>query len=383
MDIPSAPRALGNTQTLSSRGTEMDSLNNARKIIDEVDSEIAQLFCKRMEAVKAIAEYKKEHGLPIYDADREEEIIRAVAARVKDEELRSYYVNFIRDTVKISRAYQSKLIEGMKVAFSGTLGAFGHIATKKLFPSALPVPYGDFISAYRAVENGECDAAVLPVENSVGGEVGQVTDLLFSGSLYVNCMTDLTVSQDLLVCPGAKSEDIKTVISHPQALAQCAKFISERGYKTIEYENTALAAQYVSELGDVSVAAIASEEAAQIFSLTVLERNINSGRANTTRFAVLSRSDNPPTEHPGVHSIVLFTVKNEAGALAKALDIIGLYGFNMRTLRSRPMKELLWQYYFYLELEGDVHSEAGQNMINMIHRFCDKFKVVGTYVNQG
>ena len=360
----------------------MSSLNKAREIINEVDSEIAKLFCKRMEAAKMIADYKKEHGLPIYDAEREEEIIRKSADRVQDEELRSYYVSFIRDTMKVSRAYQSKLIEGMKVAFSGTHGAFGHIATRKLFPSAIAVPYSDFASAYKAVENGECDAAVLPVENSYNGEVGQVTDLLFSGSLYVNCMTDLEVSHDLLICPDAKREDIKTVVSHPQALAQCAKFISEHGYKTIEYENTALAAQYVANLQDKSVAAIASEQAAEIFSLTVLERNINSSRANTTKFAVLSRSDNPLSSAPDVHSILLFTVKNEAGALAKALDIIGLYGFNMRTLRSRPMKELLWQYYFYLELEGDVHSEAGQNMIKTMQNFCDKLKVAGTYVSQ-
>ncbi|MBR5271992.1 MAG: chorismate mutase [Clostridia bacterium] len=360
----------------------MNSLEKAREIINETDNEIARLFCKRMEAAAMIAQYKKEHALPIFDAEREEEILRKSASRVEDEQLRSYYINFMRDTMKVSRAYQSKIIEGMKVAFSGTIGAFGHIATRKLFPSAIAVPYPDFISAYKAVESGECDAAVLPVENSYNGEVGQVTDLLFSGSLFVNCMTDLEVSHDLLVCPSTKKEQIKTVVSHPQALAQCAKFIRDNGYKTIEYENTALAAQYVAELNDTTVAAIASEQAADFFSLTVLERNINASRANTTKFAALSRSDNIPQAKSDVHSILLFTVRNEAGSLAKALDIIGLHGFNMRTLRSRPMKELLWQYYFYLEIEGDVRCEAGENMIRMMQRFCDKLKVAGTYVNQ-
>lgn len=363
-------------------GEKMSSLQEAREIINQIDSEMAKLFCRRMEAAEMVAQYKKEHGLPIYDAEREEEVIRQGAQRIENEELRSYYINFIRDTMKVSRAYQSRLLEGMKVAFSGTIGAFSHIATRKLFPSAIAVPCPDFASAYKAVENGECDAAVLPVENSYNGEVGQVTDLMFSGSLYVNCMTDLEVSHDLLICPDAKKEDIRTVVSHPQALAQCAEFIRDNGFKTIEYENTALAAKYVSELNDPSVAAIASEEAAEIFSLKVLERNINSSRANTTRFAVLSRSDNPLMNESDVYSVLLFTVRNEAGALAKALDIIGLHGFNMRTLRSRPMKELLWQYYFYLELEGDVHSEAGQDMIRMMHRFCDKLKVAGTYVRK-
>ncbi len=360
----------------------MNSLEKAREIINETDDEMARLFCKRMEAAAMIAEYKKEHALPVYDAEREEEIIRRSASRVEDEQLRSYYINFMRDTMKVSRAYQSRLIEGMRVAFSGTIGAFGHIATRKLFPSATAVPYPDFITAYKAVESGECDAAVLPVENSYNGEVGQVTDLLFSGSLYVNCMTDVEVSHDLLTVAGAKKDAIKTVVSHPQALAQCADFIRSNGFKTIEYENTALAAQYVAGLNDPTVAAIASEQAAEFFGLDVIERNINSSRANTTKFAALSRSDFLPKTKSDVHSILLFTVRNEAGSLAKALDIIGLHGFNMRTLRSRPMKELLWQYYFYLEIEGDIRTQAGEDMIRMMQRFCDKLKVAGTYVKQ-
>lgn len=284
--------------------------------------------------------------------------------------------------MKVSRAYQSKLIEGMRVAFSGTEGAFAHIATCKLFPTADAVPYSDFASAYSAVENGECDAVVLPVENSYNGEVGQVTDLLFSGSLYINNMTELAVSHDLVACPNSRREDIKVVYSHPQALAQCSKFIHDRGYVAREYENTALAAKYVAEKNDPTIAAIASEEAADIFSLKVIDRNINESRVNTTRFAVFTRSDNQYISGDGVYSILLFTVRNEAGALAKALDIIGLYGFNMRTLRSRPMKELLWQYYFYIEIEGDVHSKSGEDMIRMLHRFCDRLKIAGTYTKK-
>jgi chorismate mutase/prephenate dehydratase len=343
---------------------------------------MAELFCRRMEAAKMVAKYKQEHGLPVLDASREEEVVSKNAEMVENGELRSYYVTFIRDVMKVSRAYQSQIIEGMNVSFSGTEGAFAHIATKRLFPSAKAIPCADFTSAYQAVENGDCDAVVLPVENSFNGEVGQVTDLLFSGSLYINCMTDVEITHDLLVCPGAKKENIKKVISHPQALAQCGKFIHDNGFETIEYENTATAAKYVAQLNDPTIAAIASEEAAHIFSLEVLERNINSSRANTTKFAVLSRSDNPPTDDSGVHSVLLFTVRNEAGALAKALDIIGLHGFNMRTLRSRPMKELLWQYYFYLELEGDVHTEAGKDMLRMMSRFCDRLKVAGTYISK-
>ncbi len=360
----------------------MNDLVNARKEINEIDTKLAELFCKRMNAVKKVAQYKAEHGMPIFDPAREEEVIIQGSKRVDDEELRSYYVNFIRETMKISRSYQSKLLEGMKVAYSGTEGAFAHIATKKLFPSSSAIAHKDFQSAYKATESGECDAAVLPLENSSNGEVGQVTDLLFSGTLFINKIFDLAVTQDLLACPDATIEDIKVVISHPQALGQCAEYIHKHSFETKEYSNTALAAKYVAETKDKSIAAIASSETAELFGLKILENNINASRSNTTRFAVLTRSENPPfVNKQGVYSVLLFTVKNEAGALAKAIDIVGLYGYNMRTLRSRPMKELMWQYYFYAEVEGDLNTDTGKDMLKMLSRFCDKLKPVGTYLN--
>lgn len=355
----------------------MNSLEKARETISRVDSEMAALFTERMRAAELVAAYKKEHGLPITDAEREAAVIRNGAEQVDDPILREYYVRFIQETMALSRAYQSRLLEGMRVAYSGTEGAFAHIATGKLFPSAEKIGFPDFESAYRAVENGECDAAVLPVENSTNGEVGQVMDLMFSGGLFVNRMLDLPVTQDLLVKPGTAVEEIRTVISHPQALGQCAARIREMGWRTEEYPNTALAAKFVASTNDRTVAAIASAEAAEQFGLSVSERNLNASRSNTTRFAVFTRAEN--TQTPGSCSALMFTVRNEAGALALAIDVIGHYGFNMRTLRSRPMKELLWQYYFYVEAEGDLHSPDGQNMLRALAVFCDKLKPVGCY----
>lgn len=263
----------------------MNSLEKARETINRVDSEMAALFTERMRAAELVAAYKKEHGLPITDAEREAAVIRNGAQQVEDPILREYYVRFIQETMALSRAYQSRLLEGMRVAYSGTEGAFAHIATGKLFPSAEKIGFPDFESAYRAVENGECDAAVLPVENSTNGEVGQVMDLMFSGGLFVNRMLDLPVTQDLLVKPGTAVEEIRTVISHPQALGQCAARIREMGWRTEEYPNTALAAKFVASTNDRTVAAIASAEAAEQFGLSVSERNLNASRSNATRFA--------------------------------------------------------------------------------------------------
>ena len=358
-----------------------NSLENSRKEINRIDKEMAKLFEERMRQVEAVAEYKKERGLAILDKAREDELIRKNSQLVEDETIREYYINFLKNNMAVSRAYQERLISGMKVAFAGTEGAFAHIAANKLFPTANKLAYGDFKSAYKAVEKGECDVCVLPLENSYNGEVGQVTDLMFSGSLYVNGMLELAVDQDLLGLPEAKPEDIKKVLSHPQALGQCNEYIRARGLESEEYSNTALAAKRVKELSDKSVGAIASGEAAEIFGLKVLDKNINEARSNTTRFAVFSRVPNKTASSgSGVHSVLLFTVRNEAGSLARAIDVIGNHGFNMRTLRSRPMKELLWEYYFYVEAEGNIQTEAGQNMLEELSEFCDKLKFVGTYV---
>lgn len=361
----------------------MSKLNEARLHINEIDRQVADLFCERLEAAAQIAEYKKEHGMQIFDPEREAEVIRRGSERIEDELKRSYYVSFLQDTMKTSRAFQERLMQGMKVAYSGTEGAFAHIAATRLFPSARLLGYPSFEAAYRAVEEGACDAAVLPMENSYNGEVGDVTDLLFSGSLYVNTVTDLEITQDLLGVKGATLSDVREVVSHPQALGQCAQFIHENGLFEKQYANTALAAKYVAERGDIHTAAIASAEAAAVFGLDVLARGINASRINTTRFAVLSRAAHRhAANEDGVCSILLFSVRNEAGALARAIEIIGRHGFNMRALRSRPMKTLLWQYYFYVEAEGNLFTGEGEQLLSELSSCCDKLKAVGTYIKK-
>ena len=356
-------------------------LLKVRKEINEIDKEMAGLFVRRMKAVEEVAEYKKERGLAILDEARENEVIRQNASLVEDDTLRGYYVNFLRDTMAVSRSYQGYLMNGMKVAYSGTEGAFAHIAANKLYPDAKKVAFSDFSSAYQAVEKGECDVAILPVENSYNGEVGQVTDLMFSGTLYVNGMFDLPITQDLLAKDGARIENIREVVSHPQAFGQCADYIKKHGFVCHEFANTALAAKWVADTDDLTIAAIGSREAADIFGLTVLDHDINESKRNSTRFAIFSRVANKRiAKDSGVHSILLFTVRNEAGALARAIDVIGQHGFNMRTLRSRPMKELLWEYYFYVEVEGNIQSEEGTSLLESLGEFCDKLRFAGTYI---
>lgn len=360
----------------------MNNLDIEREKINKIDKEMANLFEQRMNCSKAVANYKKENGLPVLDANREEAIILNNSNYIKDEEIKGYYVNFMRDIMKISRSYQHKLLNGMKIAYSGVEGAFAYIASGKIFPESNRVAFPNFNSAYESVVNGECDCAVLPIENSSAGEVGTVMDLIFNGNLYINGIYELSVSQNLLGVKNSKISDIKKVISHIQALEQCNTYIKQHNLNAQLCENTAKAAQLVAKMNDKSVAAIASQETAEIYGLDVLDSNINECHQNSTRFAVLSRSQHIKTVNkPDNHSVLVFAVRNDAGALANAINIIGKYGFNMRSLRSRSLKDLLWQYYFYVEVEGNLYTQNGQDMLNELSPLCDKLKVVGTFYN--
>lgn len=356
----------------------MTELETARQIINSVDKQMAELFEQRMDAAKKVAEYKRLHGIQVTDTAREAEVIKRNSELIKNEDYKSYYINFLQHNMDVSKNYQHRLLEGMRVAFSGVEGAFANIAANKVFPDAVAVPYPDFKSAYNSVVEGESDCVILPIENSYNGDVGQVMDLAFFGPLYINGVYDIGVVQNLLAIKGTTMDQIKQVISHSQALGQCASYIKKHGFETIEAVNTAIAAKQVAEMGRHDIAAIASDEAAEKYGLKKLEAHINESNNNTTRFAVFSRSAKAPSKDDN-HFIMLFTVTNEAGSLGKAISIIGENGFNLKALKSRPTKELIWSYYFFAEGEGNINSENGKKMLEELKSKCSEIKVIGSF----
>ena len=354
-----------------------NKLEEARKIINEVDREMAELFVKRMRAAEKVYQHKKKYGLPILDQARENAVIERNVEFIEDEVLKEYYIDYIKNMMSVSRAYQYRLQTGLRVAYSGVEGAFAHIAAGRIFPEGNRISCRDFKAAYDSVVKGENDAVVLPIENSYAGEVGQTMDLIFSGPLFINGIYELEIHQNLLGIEGAMVDNIKKVISHPQALSQCHDYIERKQLETVEANNTALAARSVAEAKDKSIGAIASVETAEIYGLKVLEMNINKSGENTTRFAVLSRVR---ASSPALfNSVLMFTVKHEAGSLATAISIIGKHGFNMTALRSRPLKKHSWQYYFYIEIDGSTDTAKGKQMIEELSKVCDELKVVGTF----
>ena len=339
----------------------MKSLEEARASIDSIDTQIAQLFEARMREIEDVALYKQANGLPIEDIAREENASAEHAKHVTDPVIRSYYVDLQHSMLDISKAYQRQLLQGMRIAYSGVEGAFANIAARRIFPEEQIVGFLNFQEAYDA------------------GEVSQVVDLMFSGSLHVNGVYTLRILQNLLGLPGTNVANVRKVISHPQALAQCMPYIKEHGFATEDAVNTARAAAAVAQAGDPSVAAIASAETSNLYGLEVIERGINKSLLNTTRFAVFSRCENPSRARTNSTFMMLFAVNNEAGALANAINVIARHGFNMTTLRSHPLKNKPWQYYFYVEAEGDESSETGKSMLSELQEHCSQIKIIGHY----
>lgn len=356
----------------------MADINEARKTINECDAELARIFERRMGAVREVAQYKKERGLPVTDPAREAEVLLRSGELIADETLRGFFINLMKDNMEVSKRYQRLLLTGRRVAYSGVPGAFAQIAAKRIFPDGEAVAYHDFRAAFEAAESGECDCAVLPIENSLGGDVGQVMDLAFFGTLFINGVYEAQIVQNLLAVKGAALSGIKKVISHPQALGQCAEFIRSRGFETEECVNTAAAAERVARDADKTVAAIGSAEAAERYGLTVLQSGINESGRNSTRFAVFSRAQRASSPRDN-RFIMLFTVKNEPGCLGKAVSAIGENGFNLLALKSRPTKELSWSYYFYAEGEGRIDSFEGRRMLAALAPVCMDVKVLGSY----
>jgi len=354
----------------------MDELKQAREEIDAIDKQIVKLFEARMKSVSKVAAYKQKTGMKIFDSTREAIVIEKNSQLLEDEGLKGYYSDFMKGFMNVSKRYQTMILYGKKVGYQGIKGAFSHTVASRLFPNCELVAYDSFNDVLTAIENKEVEVGVLPYENSTTGEVSEMMDLMFKkNECFINGFYDLQVVQNLLVVPGTKLEDIKEVYSHVQGLEQSKEYLSGKGWMSIPYANTAMAARYVAETNDKSKAAIASVENADLYGLEVLAPHINSSDSNTTRFVMVTTNKQLSGDRFGL----FFTVKNEAGYLARAVDIISKTGFNMTCLRSRSVKDLPWEYYFYAEMSGSLVDEKATAMLKQLEEVCETIRTVGCF----
>ena len=354
----------------------MDALEHARAEIDEVDAQLAALFERRMAAVLQVAEYKRAHGMPIFDAAREAAVLEKAAARIHAPALRPYYKDHVQNMMDVAKQYEALILGQNRAAYQGVEGAFAHIALRALFPHAEAVSCPTWDDVFAAVERGDAAHGVVPFENSHAGDVSAVLDLCYNHpDLWVVDVYDLPISQNLLVLPGTQLAEIRSVYSHQQAIAQSETFLKQFHLPATAMLNTAMAAKFVAESGDKTKAAIASAETAALYGLEVLVPRINTDGDNTTRFIVISRQK--PTA--GNRFSLLFTVDNKPGKLAEVIQIIGASGFNMESIKSRPMPHVPFEYYFYVELVGDPTADETGALLHELDRTCRTVRLLGVY----
>ena len=354
----------------------MDTLEQARQEIDAVDAQLAALFERRMRAVVQVAQYKKAHGLPIHDPAREEQVLQKAADRIEAPARRPYYLDHARTGRALARQYEALLLGQNRVAYQGVEGAFAHIALRELFPHAEAVSCPTWDEVFAKVSAGDAAYGVVPFENSHAGDVSAVLDLCYKHTeLWVVQVYDLPVRQNLLVLPGASLTGIRHVYSHQQAISQSETFLKQMRLPCTAMDNTAMAAKFVAESGDKSKAAIASRETAALYGLEVLVPDINTDGDNTTRFIVISREK--PTR--GNRFSLLFTVDNKPGKLAAVIQKIGASGFNMESIKSRPMPHMPFEYYFYAELVGDPAGAESEALLRELDRTCRTVRMLGVY----
>ena len=371
----------------------MDLLENYRSEIDNIDKEMTLLFENRMNLSKKISDYKKNNNMQIYQSEREELVIAKNISYLKNKEyesfLRSYYMNLMN----LSRLIQSKEInsyydsekvikypkENLKVGYQGVIGSFSEEAMHKHFSSIKNTRnYETFEELFIALKNEEIDYAIAPIENSSTGGISRVYDLLKIYDFYIVGEECIKINQHLIGVKGATINDIQEVYSHPQGFEQSAESLKRyENIKLIPYLNTAISAKLVSDLNDKTKAAIASERAAKIYNLDIIDSNINDNKDNYTKFVIIGR--NFEVGNACDKSSIIFSTEHESGELYRLLKYFADYNINLTKIESRPNKHIPWQYLFYVDFEGSIKEEKIKRAIANIENESKYFKFLGSY----
>ena len=268
----------------------------------------------------------------------------------------------------------------MRVAFQGEPGAYGEGAAIRYFGEKVEtLPCRSFEEVFEKVETGEADRGVIPIENSLAGSIHRNYDLLMEHDLYIVGEINYRVEHNLLALRGVRLEDVRYVISHPQALAQCEGFLRRLGVERVPEYDTAGSAKKIRDEQLRNAAAIASRRAAEVYDLEILAESIEDDPENYTRFLILSKEAySPPPGVPAKTSIV-FSLKNAPGALFKALSVFALRDIDLTKIESRPIRGRKWEYLFYLDFAASVSEEVGKNAMRHLGEIATFLRVLGSY----
>ena len=368
-----------------------------RNKINEIDANVIDLFCQRMEVAEKVAAEKSTSGALVYDADREAKVFDA-ARDMAPQGMKDAAASLMRTVTRLSRARQYELLlpqlrsqastailpmeaDGSlasirKVSFGGTAGSYSEKAAKTLFPKAACEPAWSFSDACSKVMDNTADAAVLPLANTSGGGVDAVYRLL-QQNFFIARSTELPVAHVLAVLPGTKLNNVKTVLSHPQALAQCSQAIATRQWIAVQIENTAYAPAEVLKRGDKTIAAICSEEAAAVNGLETLPIQICDTNCNKTRFIAVTKKLIVTADATRLGIII--HLPHRIGSLASALEVFSDKGLNLTAISSQPVPDRPWEYAFFVDISAPALDNAAMSVICQLSYELPRLQILGWY----
>ena len=372
-------------------------LKDYRAKIDEIDAQIAHLFAERMQAAEAIADYKAQNHLPIYHPAREREVLLSAsqAAAPYSREARVVFgamMDVSRSRQAARLAGESPLTQAISravaetpatfpqnatVACQGIEGAYSHQAANRLFALPQILFFQRFDGVFQAVEKGLCRYGVLPIENSSAGSVTEVYDLMIGRDFSIVRGTRLHIVHALLT-RGAKLGQIREIISHEQAVRQCAPFLKAHPEIRVTLcANTAVAAQTVANSGRDDLAAIASPACAELYGLTALPDSIQASDNNHTRFIVISKK---PEIYPGANRIsLMLTLPHVAGSLYRMIARFSALEMNLLKIESRPIPGRDFEFMFYFDVEASCANPEVLSLLAELESTVSQFAFLGNY----
>ena len=370
-------------------------LGEIRSQIDSIDDQMLDLFIKRMRLATDVAKYKAENNMVIFQSDRERFIIDNVRENTPEGLRKSAAFLFmnIMDISKCSQIneitpdieipYTEKIKERPSVAVQGVSGSYGDAACGKLFENGSVSFYASFAEVFEAVENGDVDYGVIPVENSTAGEVTLNMELLERHNVYICRTVTVECAHVLAAKRGVSEKDVEILFGHEQAIRQCEAYIESRGDLTvIPYHNNASAAQMVADNPSCRLGCICSEECAEMYGLSVLHKGIASDPNNSTRFICISR--NPEVYEDADCVAVSLSIPNISGALYRLLTKFAVNGLSMSKIQSKPLpveikKQFPDDYMFYIEFNGSIRQPVIRKLLKNFESELNYFKFHGNF----
>ena len=344
------------------------SLKDIRYNIDRIDSKILTLLHDRMELGLLAKKFKSQ----IEDRDREKEILERIRKNGTGLINATFIENIYAEIIKENKSLQQRDYE--LIAFQGEHGAYGEVASREWRSDLIPVPCAEFTEVFEGVESGLCDYGIVPVENTLGGSVEQVNRLLINSPLNVVGAVELPIHLCLLSLPETDHREIRTVYSHPQALAQSREFLSRNNLEPVQYYDTAGAAKMLAEKRPERSAAIASRLSAELYNLEMVKEGIEDLDRNMTRFLVLSKEEN---REEGDKCSVIFSTEHKAGTLFRVLEVFARENINLTRIESIPNEP--GNYAFFLDFIGSNKEDKVIRALDTVKEITTNFKMMGSY----